>query len=338
MFYMVTIYDVANATGFSPSTVSKALNSYPGVSKKTSEIILKTAGEMGYLPNITARALTTKKSWLVGMLLTDELATSINHPHFGEIISSAQILLSKAGYDVIFINNSLSGGDISYLEHCRYRGVDGVILASSERFEDAVQCVVDSDLKMVSVEMEYENRYSVISENYTGALTAMEHLYSLGHRQIAYISGPMDSKAAPERFQGYLDFLSKQDLPFDPTLIVESEEYSAPAGYSAAKRLLRAAKGKFTAVFADYDVIACAVINCFRSYDLKVPDDISVIGFDDLPIAEIAGLSTIRQDRDLIGCMAANNLISQMQDQPLDENFDIRIPTSLVIRSSCRKV
>ena len=118
---MVTIYDVATASGFSPATVSKALNSYPGVNNKTLDKILNTAKEMGYMPNIAARSLTTKKSWLVGMLFSEELFSGLKHPHFGEIFSSAQIHLCKAGYDVVIINDSLGGGKISYLEHCRYR-------------------------------------------------------------------------------------------------------------------------------------------------------------------------------------------------------------------------
>ena len=335
---MATIYDVAVASGFSPATVSKAFNSYPGVNKNTVDVILDTAKNLGYKPNIMARSLTTKESWLVGMLFSEELYTGLRHPHFGEIFSSAQIQLGKAGYDVIIINNSLDGGSISYLEHCHYRGVEGVFIAASAEFTHAVQCIVNSDLKMVSVEMVYPERYSVLSENYNGAKLAMDYLYSLGHRKIACISGPLYKKSAPERLRGYRDFLSAQGLPYDPSLVIESEDYSAPAGMEAAQKLLHLGKGKFTAVFADYDDTACALINCFRANGIDVPGDISVIGFDDLSHAELAGLTTIRQDRERIGCLAAEILINQMQGLPLEHEYDIRIPTSLIIRSSCREV
>ena len=335
---MVTIYDVANATGFSPATVSKALNSYPGVNHKTVSKVMATAKEMGYTPNIMARSLTTKKSWLVGMLFSEELFSCLKHPHFGEIFSSAQVHLCKAGYDVIIINNTLGGNNISYLEHCHYRGVEGVLMAASSEFSEAVQCIVDSDLKIVSVEMKYDERYSVLSENYNGAVCAMEHLHSLGHRKIAYIAGPLNKMSAPERFQGYRDSLSNWGLPFDPAFVAEAAEYSASAGYDAAMRLLHAARGRFTAVFADYDDVACGALNCFRANGLDVPGDISVIGFDDLFHAEIAGLTTIRQDREKIGCMAADILISQMQGLPVEYGYDVRIPTSLVVRSSCRPI
>ena len=334
---MTTIYDVALASGFSPATVSKAFNAYPGVNKKTVDIIMNTAKRMGYMPNIAASSLTTKKSWLVGMLFSDELSTGIRHPHFGEICCSAQIHLSKAGYDVVFINNSLDGGHHTYLEHCRYRGVEGVFMAASAQFGQAVQCVVDSDINLVSVEMIYPKRYSVISENYHGAKLAMEHLFSLGHREIAYISGPMYTLAAPERYQGYLDFLSENGIQFNPEIVVEAVDYSTTAGQDAALRLLTTGKGKFTALFADYDETAYAAINYFRANGLNVPEDISVIGFDDLSFSDIAGLTTIRQDRHKIGCMAADNLIAQMQGLSLTQNYDIRVPTSLVIRSSCRR-
>ncbi|MCL2034249.1 MAG: LacI family transcriptional regulator [Oscillospiraceae bacterium] len=332
---MATIYDVAAASGFSPATVSKAFNSYPGINQKTFDKIMQTAKEIGYIPNSTARALTTKKSWLVGMLFSEELFTGIKHPHFGEIFSSAQIHLGKAGYDVVFINNALGGENISYLEHCRYRGVDGVFMAASASFGKAVQCIVDSDVKMVSVEFPYPQKYSVLSENYNGAMLAMEHLRSLGHRKIACISGPLFSPAAAERYQGYRDFLSAHAMHFNPGLVVEATEFTAADGYDAVAKLVSVAKDKFTAIFATYDDWACAAINYLRENGYKVPEDISVVGFDDLVHAEFAGLTTIRQDREKIGCIAADVLIAQMQDMALDFPHDVRVPTSLVVRSSC---
>lgn len=335
---MVTIYDVAAAAGVSAATVSKAFNSYSGINQKTFDKIMKTAKEMGYMPSSTARTLITKKSWLVGMLFSEELSTGIKHPHFSEIFSSAQIQLGKAGYDVVFINNALGGEDISYLEHCHYRGVDGVFMAASAPFGQAVRCIVESDIKMVSVEMTYPQRYSVLSENYNGALLAMEYLYSLGHRRIAHISGPLNSLAAPERYRAYHDFLAAKNLPPEPELVVEAAEYTAPAGYAAALELLEKAGGKFTAVFAAYDDFACAAMTSFRSRGLGVPEDISIVGFDDLSHTEIAGMTTVRQDREKIGCLAADVLIAQMQDLPTDWPYDLRIPTSLVVRASCRSI
>jgi LacI family transcriptional regulator len=334
---MVTIYDIAAASGFSPATVSKAFNSYPGVSQKTYDKIMATAKAMGYTPSSTARTLSTKKSWLVGMLFSEELATGIIHPHFSEIVSNAQITLGKAGYDVVFINNYFGGENeaASYLEHCRYRGVDGVILAASARFGHAVEDIIKSDLKMVSVEMTYPRKYSVISENYQGAWMAMEYLYSIGHRKIAYISVPLDSLAAPERLQAYKDFLSAKGIPYDSAIMVEAAEYSAPAGYDAATKLLSTARGRFTAVFASWDDIAISSISLFRASGLRVPEDISVIGYDDLAHSEMAELTTIRQNREKIGTLAANILISQMQSMPTEYPYDARVPTSLVLRSTC---
>jgi LacI family transcriptional regulator len=337
---MVTIYDIAAAAGFSPATVSKAFNDYPGVSRKTYEKIMATAKAMGYTPSSTARTLSTKKSWLVGMLFSEELATGIIHPHFSEIVSNAQITLGKAGYDVVFINNFFGGesGAASYLEHCRYRGVDGVLLAASANFGHAVECIVKSDIKMVSVEDIYPRKYSVISENYQGSWVAMEYLYSLGHRRIALISVPLDSIAGPERNKAYKDFLLAKGIPYDPALVVEATEYSAPAGYDAATKLLSAAKGKFTAVFASWDDIAVATISHFRACGLRVPEDISVIGFDDLAHSEMAHLTTIRQNRKKIGTLAADILIAQMQNLPIEHPYDARVHTSLVLRSSCAAV
>lgn len=335
---MVTIYDVATAAGFSPATVSKAFNSYPGISKKTYDKIMDTAKQMGYIPSSTARALITKKSWLVGMLFSEEMMSGIKHPHFGEIVSSAQIQLGKAGYDVVFITNHLGGDNVSYLEHCRYRGVDGVIMAASAPFNQVVRCITESPIKMVSVEMSYPQKYSVLSENYNGALLAMEHLYSLGHRKIACISAPLFSSAGEERYKGYCDFLASKNLPLQPNLVAEAAGYTNQAGYNAAVQLVQKAKGQFTAVFAAYDDLALSAMNCFKANGLRVPDDISIVGFDDLFHTEIAGITTIRQNREKIGCLAADVLIAQMQEAVLDFPYDLRVPTTLVSRSSCRAI
>uniref|UniRef100_S0DG01 Putative transcriptional regulator n=1 Tax=termite gut metagenome TaxID=433724 RepID=S0DG01_9ZZZZ len=332
---MVTIYDIAAATGFSPATVSKAFNAYPGVSKKTQVKIMDTAKAMGYTPNSTARTLSTKKSWLVGMLFSEEIATGIIHPHFSEIVSSAQIELGKAGYDVVFINNFFGGGNVSYIEHCRYRGVDGVIMAASAQFGQMVRCIVESDLKVVSVETTYPGKYSVISDNYGGGMMAMEHLYALGHRQIAHIATPLNSLAGRERYQAYLDFLKEKDISFDPSLVVETAEYSTAAGYDAIKKLAASANGRFTAVFTAWDNLALAVMHGLREIGLRVPEDVSVIGFDDLAHVETTELTTIRQDRAKIGSLAAEILIAQMQDLPIRYTYDTRMPVSLVSRASC---
>jgi DNA-binding LacI/PurR family transcriptional regulator len=183
--------------------------------------------------------------------------------------------------------------------------------------------------------MTYPRKYSVIAENYEGSAMAMEYLYSLGHRKIAYISVPLDSLAAPERYQAYKDFLAAKGLPYDPSLVVEAAEYSAPAGYDAASKLLATARGRFTAVFASWDDIAISSITLFRASGLRVPEDISVIGFDDLAHSEMADLTTIRQNREKIGTLAADILISQMQALPTEHPYDTRVPTSLVLRATC---
>ncbi len=335
----VTIYDVAKRAGVAPATVSKALNNYAGVSKKTYQHVMETAKAMDFTPNSTARALITKKSWLVGMLFSEELATGIKHPHFSSILSSAQIQLSKAGYDVVFITNSLGGEKMTYSEHCKYRGVDGVLIAASWEFIEDVQCILDSDINCVSVEMPYENKFSVLSDNYGGTTAAMEYLYDMGHRKIAHIAAPIKSLAGGERYQGYVDFLKHKGLAHHENWIVECEDFSPQAGVVAARKLTAQWGDDLpTAICSAYDEYTLAAMSHFSSIGIKIPDDISIIGFDDLPSAKLANLTTIRQERDKIGCTAADLLIAQMKKEPINESFDVRIKTELIERGTVIKI
>lgn len=125
---MVTIYDIAEMAGYSPATVSKAFNNYKGVNIKTYEKIMEIAKTLDYTPNNNARALVTKKTWLLGVLFSEDVGTGIAHPHFGEILQSFQMRAGQQGYDVVFINKRLETTK-PYLEHCLYRGVDGVLFS-----------------------------------------------------------------------------------------------------------------------------------------------------------------------------------------------------------------
>ncbi len=335
---MVTVYDIAKKTKLSPATVSKALNNYYGVKKETYDLVISTALEMGYIPNIAARSLTTKKTWLVGMLFSEEVSTGIMHWHFGTILASAQSRIAKAGYDVVFISNNLGGTHMSYIEHCNRRGLEGVIVAASKPQTDAVKCILESNIKMVSVETPYENKYSVISDNYFGTMEALNYLYSLGHRCIAHISGPFDTVAGHERNNAYKEFMISKGLDFYSNYIVECGEYNIVEAYKATRKLLERSKKGPTAIFVGFGEGTIGVMNFLNDKNLKVPDEISVIGFDDTDATIAMGITTIKQDREQIGTFAAELLINQIEDKEIQHIFDNRVKTKLIERNSCKKL
>lgn len=335
---MITIYDIAKKTGFSPTTVSKALNNYYGVKKETYEAILKASKEMGYIPNSAARSLKTKKTWLVGIISSEELKTAIGHTHFGAILASSQMQLAEAGYDVIFISNTMTGKNRSFIDHCNSRGIEGVIVAASIPFTKIIKDLLESNIKIVSIETPYDKKYSVICDNKKGTEKAVLYLHSLGHRRIAYISCPLNSTAGIERYQAFYENMFLLGIPVNKKWITETYDYSVKAGYKAAGYMMENCGEKPSAIFVGYGEGAIGVLNYLEENNYRVPDDISVICFDNIEMTISRGLTVIRQDRAKIGELAANILLSQIEGKELNYPFDNRIETSLIERNTCKKI
>lgn len=338
---VVTIYDVAKAAGCSSATVSKAFNNYNGVNSATYKKIMQAAEELGYTPNTNARALAMKKTWLIGVLLSEDVGTGIAHPHFGEILQSFQSRAWEYGYDVLFVNKKLGNKEESYLEHCLYRGVDGVLVAAGAGFTHDIQCVIDSELKCVSIEMVYPETLTVISDNHMGSMQALEYLYFLGHRKIAHIACPLYSLAGKERYAAYREFLKLKGLEENPKYLVEAEDFIPETGAKAATKLLQQCWDDLpTAVFIAYDEAAVSAMATFQAQGFRIPEDLSIVGFDNLKLTGLTtpGLTTIEQDRVTIGRTAADQLVKLIENKNEDEQLHIRIPTKLIVRNSCSRV
>lgn len=337
---MSTIYDVAKESGFSVATVSKVFNRYTGVNDKTREHVLITARRIGYVPIQSAQTLVTKKSWLVGVIFKEDLNQGLIHPHFGGILETFKMEMEKAGYDIIFINRNFSNQNMRYLEHCRYRNVDGALLASSTLPQEEAIAIHHAGIKCVSVEKKYPKIPTVISTNHEGSMNALTYLYSLGHRRIAILASPLSSLSGYERFEAYKYFLKKYNIPYDPNLVSICDTYSDEDGLKKAKELINKSKNNLpTAIFASYDKIAIVLQSMLVNRGISVPNDISIIGFDDIEIASISTptLTTLRQYRSEIGLKAADLMKRQLNNEKIDTSGIFRIPTELIIRdSTCR--
>ncbi len=338
---MVTIYDIAKLAGCSAATVSKALNNYSGVNTATYKRIMEAAENLGYTPNTNARALATKKTWLLGVLFSAEAGAGIDHPHFSEILNNFQTRAGEHGYDVLFVNKRLGNKESSYMEHCKYRGLEGVLLAVSYKYNNEIQSVLDSDIKCVSVEGIYDNAHVIISDYRMGTMQALEYLYFLGHRKIAHIACPLSSVAGQERFDAYREFLMLKGLEYNPKYVVTINDYLPEEGGKAAARLLQQSWDDLpTAVFVAYDDVAFSAMSTFQSQGFRIPEDISVVGFDNLKLSSFStpGLTTIDQDRVSIGRNAADTLIKLIENKPVENPINNRIPTKLIVRNSCSRI
>lgn len=335
---MGTIYDLAKITGFSITTVSKALNNYKDVSEKTRAKILKAAAEMDYLPNAHAQSLSTKKSWAIGVMFSEANEVGMKHPFFNGIIESFRHATEEHGYDLIFASRNLRNRDMSYLEHFKHRAVDGIVVICSDRMNEQVQELMQSDIPIVVIDMDSANCSVVYSDNTAGARLAVEYLYELGHRAIAHIAGDSSIDAGAARIKGYELAMHALELPIQPGYLVNAGFFSVEEGKRAMEKLLQLPSPP-TAVFVAGDQMAIGAIEAVHEHGLRVPEDTSIIGYDDIEMIKYITpkLTTIRQDTDEIGEAAAELLLEQMTAKERRTERRI-IPVRLIERASCAPV
>lgn len=332
---MTTIYDIAKKTGYSPTTVSKVFNNYTDVRKQTRQAILQAAKELGYLPNAHARTLTTKKSWTIGVLFVESSGIGMQHPFFSAVIESFKQAVVNKGYALMFISKDVGGKQSGYLENCKIRGVDGVVVVLSDYEDPYFRELLDSDIPCVILDYETSQAHTVYSDNERGSYLAVEYLHSLGHRKIAHISGGTNTFAGSKREQGYELAISKLNLEKQDSYIVNGGFFSIESGYAAMMQLLDL-EDRPTAVFAAGDHLALGAVRAAKERGLHIPEDLSIIGFDNIDLSQYItpALTTIGQDTALLGNEAAQILIRSI-DNPSDVAESMMLPVRLVVRDSC---
>lgn len=183
---MVSLKDIAAACGVSASTVSKALNDLDDISEKRKAMIRQKANEMGYLPNMAARALKTKMTHNIGVLFIDDYHSGLTHPYFAPVLESLKTEVENLGYDITFINKNVGGREMSYLEHCRYRNVDGVVIANVDFTKEEVVELVESNIPVVTIDHVFNNCPAVVSDNIKGVRELTEYVISMGHKNCVH--------------------------------------------------------------------------------------------------------------------------------------------------------
>ena len=314
---MVSMKDISVACGVSVATVSKALNDHNDVGEETKQRIRKIAKEMGYFPNSSARALKTNKSFNIGVLFVEEFPQSgLTHDYFASILDSFKIMVEAKGYDITFINsNKMRKGRLSYLEHSKFRGVDGVLIACVDFRDPEVLELVNSDIPVVTIDYAFEDRLAVLSDNVKGVRDLLKHIYSLGHRKIAYIHGQSNNEnVTSARVQSFMDTAKELDLQVPEEYIISGKYRDIPNAAKNAATLLNLTDRPTCIIFSD-DYSAIGGMNEIKARGLTIPDDISIAGYDGSNIAAQIEpqLTTIVQDTRMIGRIAADNLINQIE-------------------------
>ena len=311
---MASLKDISKACGVSVATVSKALNNHTDIGEETRAHIKKVAKEMGYSPNLSARALKTNRTHGIGVLFVDEATNGLTHDHFAAVLDSFKRTAERSGYDITFINCYRDREDrMTYLEHSRYRGFDGVILACIDFDDPEVVELVQSDIPVVTIDHIFNNRIAVLSDNVTGIRDLLELIYHKGHRKIAYIHGA-DSAVTKNRVSSFYRTAEMLGLEVPDEYIREAAYRDTATTYTVTNQLLDLPDPPTCIIFPD-DFAVFGGINAIRERGLRIPEDISVAGYDGIPAARHLEpqLTTVRQDAEQIGCVAARQLISLIE-------------------------
>ena len=336
---MVSMKDISNKVGVSVATVSKALNDHSDIGEATKQKVREAAREMGYFPNASARTLKTNRSHNIGVLFRDEAGNGITHDFFAAVLDSLKRTAESKGYDISFINSSRSFMDMKYLEHCRYRGYDGVVLACIDFSDPDVVELATSSIPVVTIDHVFDNRTAIISDNVSGIKDLVTYIYeTCGHRKIAYIHG-RDSSVTKNRLASF--YATMEDLGGTvPDEYVKDGIYRKPEVASVLTNELLDLKDPPTCIIYPDDFSAIGGINAIQARGLSIPGDISIAGYDGIRIAKVLEpkLATIEQDTETIGDLAARKLVQMIERPKTAISERIVVAGKLLTGESIRKL
>lgn len=310
---MVTIKDISSKTGYSIATVSKALNHTGRIPEETRKIVLKTAEDLGYVPNYSARFLKTTESWTIGIIYEGIANLGLFHPYFSRVLEYFRKEVESKGYDMLFLSKNFGTHKLSYLEHAKMKGVDGILVVCGPMDDPGFTEVFESDLPSVVIDHISESTTTVTSKSDVSIDQMIERLKTCGHKKIAYVHGSINTYIGKSRMDHFINAMHKHDLNVSDDFFIETKYYSRNDGHDAVDQLMSLKKTP-SAIFCASDDVALGVVDRLKQLNIKVPDDISVIGFDGIK-DDVYGemkLGFIKQEMKSLGLSAAHELLNQM--------------------------
>ncbi len=325
-----SIKDIARKANVSFSTVSRALQNSPLISRRTAEKIQRIARESGYRASAVARGLVTQRTKTIGVVVT-----SIADPFVSEVVDGIEECCNQHGYSVFLANsNADPDRERKVVQSFSERRVDGIVVTSSRVGALYIPLLSEMRVPIVLVNNQHPGEFvhSVMIENVQGSRDVTDHLIELGHRRIAYIGDRFGHQSDTERFSGYRKALDSATLQFFPELVFQGD--GKPEAAIVATESLLLLENRPTAIFCYNDMTALGTLRCLHAHGVRVPDDISMVGFDDLFIASYTDppLTTVRQPRRRMGVLAMQSLLQLTNGE--NPSHVITVPAELVIRES----
>ncbi|MBA4384950.1 MAG: LacI family transcriptional regulator [Anaerolinea sp.] len=332
----LTLDDIAQLAGVSRSTVSRVVNEHPSVKKDVRQRVLDIIEEKHFHPNAAARTLAMQRSWTIGLILPHSVSTFFTDPYYPNLLMGIAKACNLYSYTLALFLVSTKDDEENVFPRVGRKGfLDGVIIQSGHHGDQGIiGRMIDQKIPLVVVGRPFrsDNVTYIDIDNINAAKTAVNYLSKTGCRKIATITGPVDSTVGIDRLDGYRQAIKKENGQLDESLIVEGN-FTETGGYLAMQKLL---PYKPDGVFAASDVMAVGAMKAIEEANLRIPQDVSIIGFDDLPAASYGSnqLSTVRQNVPELGLRSVESLIEQIGDDSLAPRRII-MDTDLIIRQSC---
>ena len=327
-----TLIDVARLAGVSPSTVSRILNGTAKVSDEKRQSVMDAIAKMNFAPNPMAQSLKRGRSMTIGIVVQD-----ISSPFFDETLHGIDEALKGTGYASVIVSGHWNAAEeVDRIRLLLARKVDGIILLSGRITDESVlQFSEHRPIVSTGRSIQTQRALGFKLDNEYGGWLAVRHLIELGHRRIAFITGPANNCDAIERLAGYKRALQEADITYDPKIVVEGDFHES-SGMRAINHLFETQQ-QFTAVCAANDLSAYGARLSLYRKGIRVPDDISLVGFDDLPGSSYTTppLTTIRQPLYDIGRIATNSLLHLINGEAVETSIP---PLELIVRETTRRI
>ena len=338
----VTSKDVAEKVGVSRTTVSLVLNDVRGIqiSHETRQKVIDASKELGYVPDATAQALASRRTKAIGLVLTRTQHHIATDAFLPRIISGLLTTAKKQNIRILIDWVETEHQESAYFELARTKRIDGMILSTPRLDDKALMALENADIPTVMMgSIAGSNLPFVDVDNTKASEKATTYLLQLGHRKIACIANaPPEYTASPDRVHGYKNALSNMNIPINENLITYAD-FDPESGYECMKFLLHSGES-FTAAFIASDNVAIGAKSALRDANLRVPDDISLVGFDDIPWAQYSDppLTTVQLPAESLAESACTLLLDLIKDRDNNNQHQIMLDTELIIRKSCRQL
>jgi DNA-binding LacI/PurR family transcriptional regulator len=335
----ITIHDLANDLNLAPGTISKILNGKGTIPDETRQRVVIRAKELGYVASHSARVLKATHTWTIGVVFSDIALFGLEHPFFGSIIQAFKNFMENKGYEIVFIPKKIGAQEQTYLQWAKNKNVDGVLVLTGDLNDPEMQELFQSDVPCVSTDIVDPSVASVISDDRQGIELIYQHFLALGFKKIFAYSGTTLSRAYQTRTEVYHALVAQHHTYAKTDAYFSAEKYGVSHYQQQALKWIQSWKTKPEAIIAFSDDIAMGLVLALKSLGYRVPEDVSVSGYDDIQFASLfsPSLTTIKQDKKRIAETAASILLDMIEHRQVSKQT-LRIPVQLIVRESSKAI